>query len=304
MGLTAIPDGVCNERDYGASRESRFTMTTIQRNSAVVFAGLAFGRDDRDPMRVPEPSTGSSICGITSLFAPRGVLFEEDKGGGGGGGEKTFKQEDVDRIVQERVGKMKAQLDAATAALAGLDEIKAKLAEADAAREEATEQEKLKGKTELEKLQHQLQKATEKSKLAEGEWSKRVTEAEAKAVEAASKHQDYVKRSHIQTALSKAGLAKGADKAAVLAFLAEAQSELDENHEFKTVAVGGKSFNKLDDAAKQFLTDNPFFAAPQGGGSGGSRNPMSPKGSIPLEQHSSAESLIGAGLASRSAAQS
>lgn len=241
------------------------------------------------------------IAGVTSRMLGRESLFAPDDGGGGGGGgsEKTFTQADVDRIVQERVGKLKDQLKASEGLAAKLAEIEAKLAEADERETKAREEAELKGKTELEKLQIQLQKATDKSKLAESEWTKRLAEATAAAEAASGRHVEYVKRHLVTSALNDAGLAKGAGKAAALAFLTEAQLELDENHEIKSVAVAGKSFPKIGEAAAQFLTDNPYFKGPGPGGSGTPRNGNGAPGGNALEQHTSVESLIGAGLAQR-----
>lgn len=281
-------------------------MTTIQRNSASAFLGLAFGRADHDALRMPEPRVPSSICGITSLFAPRDVLRSPEGEGAPPGGDpgKTFTQADLDRIIQERVGGMKSKLDAATAALGELEGIKAKLAAADEERQAAIEAKDLEGKSELDKLKIQLQKATDKSKLQDTEWTKRVAEADARATKAADEQRQYVQRHLITTALTDAGLAKGAAKAAAMLFQSEAQLELDENHEVKSVAVGGKAHPKLGDAAKAFLADNPYFAGAPQGGSNSPKNPLGGNGGTPLEQHTSAESLIGAGLAQRSAAQS
>jgi hypothetical protein len=264
---------------------------------AHALSGPAFSRGRPDALRMSEPRTASSVCGVTSLFGVRDVLFNADGGNDGGGGDdKRFSQADLEKILGERLGKEKEKVKALEAQVAKLAEIEKRLADADEREKTAREEAELKGKTELEKLQIQLQKSTEKSKAAESEWTKRLAELESEKQAAQSKHVDYVKRHLITSALHGAGIAKGADKAATLAFLAEAQLKLDENLEIKQVAVGGKSFQKLGEAAGAFLKENPFFAGNAGGGSGTPRNPNG-GGAPALDQHGSIESLIGSGLA-------
>lgn len=263
---------------------------------AFALSGPAFNSGRPDALRMSEPRAASSICGATSLFGVRDVLRDENTGneGPGGAGDKQFTQADVDKIVQDRVGKLKDQLKAFEGTAAKLAEIEKKLLEADEREKSVREEAELKGKTEVEKLQIQLQKATEKSKLSESEWTKRLGELESAKTQAETKHVDYVKRHLITSALHGAGIAKGADKAATLAFLSEAQLELDENLEIKQVAVGGKSFAKIGEAAGAFLKENPFFAGSAPGGSGTQRGASGAPGS--REQHTSIESLISAGL--------
>lgn len=180
---------------------------------------------------------------------------------------KSFTQEQVNQIVADRVKKSQAELAAMAEKLKELDAIKAKLAEADAEREKAREEAELKGKSELEKLQIQLKKADEARKSLESDWGKRLAEEQSKAKAAADGLTDYVRRHLVQSALSEAGLAPKAGKAATLAFLTEAQIELSEGHEIKSIAVGGKTFDKPAEAAKHFLAENPYFAAAPAGGS-------------------------------------
>lgn len=275
-------------------------LTTI---TALAFADSAFGQLALDPMRVPDPQVrSSSICGVTSLFGVRGVLFApEVEGGPGGGGaadEKKFSQADLEKFLGERIGKTKSEMEGLKAQLAELPEIKKRLAAADAEREAAKEAAELEGKNALEKLQIQLQKAGDKQKAADAEWQKRVDEATANATKAQASHRDYVQRHLVTTALNDAGIAKGASKAAALAFLSEAQLDLDDNLDVKGVAVGGTSFSKLNEAATQFLKDNPYFAAPPGGGSGANRNALGGgAGGTPIDQIQNLDGLLSAGFA-------
>jgi hypothetical protein len=279
-------------------------MTTLTKHArSHAYAASAFEREAFDPLCMREPvARSATVCNALPWFALPGVLRAPDGDPAPGG--KTFSQDEVNTIVQERVGKLKVQLDAATAALSELDSIKTRLAEADAAREEQLEQEKLKGKSELEKLQHNLQKSTEKQKQLEAEWQAKVAAAEQNAAKAADAHRGYVQRHLVSSALADAGIAKGASKAATLTFLSEAQIELDDNLEPKSVAVGGKSFAKLAEAAKQYLTDNPYFAGKSDGGSGAPRSPLHGNGAqLPVDQHANIDSLLSAGLSAQAQAK-
>jgi hypothetical protein len=246
-------------------------MTHTKRTQLSAFASLAFGQGRPDAFSMPdEPRIASSICGITSLFGVRGPLFDEDKGAGGGG-EKTFKQEDVDRIVQERVGKMKTQLDAATEALKELDAIKTKLADADKERQDALDAKELEGKSAEDKLKIQLTKASDLLKAKEAEWAKKHSDAEALAKQHETRFVDHVKRSAVTDALVASGVLGSAVGDAAQSFLGEAQLELDEKHGIKSLVVGGKTFEKPADAAKHFLSTKPYYASAPSGGSGNPR---------------------------------
>lgn len=213
-------------------------------------------------------------CHISSCFGPRERLFApEGEAGGGGAGEsapRTFLQADVDRIVQERVGKLKEQIKTLEASQGRLAEIEAKLAEADERETKAREEAELKGKSEVEKLQHQVQKATEAAKARDADWAKKVADSDAGRQAAELKFIDYVKRSAVSDALSGAGLIKGASRDATASFLSEAQIELGDDHQIRSITVGGKSFDKASEAAAHFLSEKPYFAE-KAGGSGAPR---------------------------------
>jgi len=228
-----------------------------------------------DPLFMPAPRAHSFLCFIAAGLLPRELLFapEGESGAGGGGGdgagaEKKFSQADLDRIVQDRVKGLKGEIEANKAKLSEIDEIKKKLAESDERETKAREEAELKGKTELEKLQIQVTKANDALKAKDAEWSKKYADVEAQKVQAEQRFVEHVKRSVVSDALVSAGMLKTAGKAAALTFLSEAQIELDEQHQIKTITVGGKSFEKPAEAAKHFLTENPYFAEPSDGGSG------------------------------------
>lgn len=229
------------------------------------------------PGRWVESSRDHHHCQITSAFCGHERLFapEDGTGAGGsgaGGGEKTFTQADVDRIVQERVAKQNDRIKTLEASASRLTEIEAKLAEADERERKALEEAELKGKSELEKLQIQVQKANDQLKVRDVEWQKKFGEVETLKSQAEQRFLDHVKRSAVTDALMGAGALKTAGRDAALSFLSEAQIELGDDHQIKTITVGGKSFDKPADAAKHFLTEKPYYADAQPGGSGSPRN--------------------------------
>lgn len=228
----------------------------------------------RDPLALRMPRLGSSLCQITASLSPREALFapeDENGAGGDGGGARTFSQADVDRIVQERLAKQGEKIKTLEAGNARLIEIEKKLLESDEREKTAREEAELKGKTEVEKLQIQVQKANEQLKAKDAEWQKKYGEVEALKGQAETRFLDHVKRSAVSDALTSAGLLKGAGRDATLSFLSEAQIELSDDHQIKTITVGGKSFDKPQEAAKHFLTEKPYYAEPPQGGSGSPR---------------------------------
>lgn len=218
-----------------------------------------------------EPRVASSTCRVWNsvLFAPEGG----DPAGGGGsaggaGDEKKFSQADVDRFVTDRVKGMKAEIEGFKAKLGEFDEIKQQLAEAAEREQAARDEAELKGKNEVEQLKIQLNKAQEKYKSAESEWTKKLSDAEQGTKQAHDRFVQHVQRSAVSDALNTVGLAKTATKHAPGAFLSEAQIELDESNAVKAVMYGGATYGSVTDAAKQFLADNPHFAPSPEGGAG------------------------------------
>jgi hypothetical protein len=246
--------------------------------------------DGFDALCFGDAPRSSLVCAIhQGLTLRERLLAPETEGAGAGGagapptgGDKTFTQQDLDRIVQERVGKLNEKLKGQEAQLQRLAEIEKKLAESDEREAKAREEAELRGKTELEKLQIQIQKAQKAREEAEGGWQKKLSEVESLKTQAEQRFVDHVKRSAVAEALNGVGLAKGAGRAAVGTFLSEAQIELGDDHQIKSITVGGKAFDKPGEAAKHFLTENPYFAEappggsghPRGGNGAGYGNPM------------------------------
>jgi hypothetical protein len=213
---------------------------------------------------------------ITALT--RGLLLDQDSGAGGGGGAVTFtpeQQAKVDQIIQERLAKAKAEAadakKAHDALKAEFEGMRGKLDELGSAAEKAREEAELKGKSDIEKLQHQFEKAQKALKDQEAAAAKKIAEAEAAKSATEKNLQDYVKRNVALSALT-GGLAEGAADDAVVSFLAGAEVELDEKLSVKSIVYGGKAFDKPEEAAASFFASKPHFAKAPPGGSGGPRN--------------------------------
>lgn len=247
-----------------------------------------------------------SILALTQALAHRPAAIvrspEGEPGGGGGGGggagvgEAKFTQEQVNKIVQERLGKVQDELRAAKEIAAKVTDLEKRLADADAEKQKAADEAEVKGKTELEKIQIQLKKAQDAFKADTDKWSRERAEFEGKLKESGQKLTDFVKRHHVLPHLAS-GAADGAAKVAEMAFFAEAQIELGEDNVLKSISVGGKSFEKAEDAAKHFYSTAPYLAKPPtSGGAGSDRRPggqINPKSF----ENSTPEELMQAGLA-------
>lgn len=239
-------------------------------------AAYAFGRNACDPFAIPDPDIGggSSICGITQRGVGHEVCHAPDDGSNGGNSAKKIEltQEELDALIQKRVGPLQDKLKAREGLDAKVADLEKRLGEADAEKAKAAEEAELKGKTELEKLQIQLDKSSKQYKQLEESAAKLKNEYEGKLAESGKQLTDYVKRSYIAPLLA-ANAAEGASKFAEMGFFTEAQIELNEDRTIKSIAVAGKTFDKPDDAVKAFYEQNKVLARPpEKGGSGGPRN--------------------------------
>lgn len=217
---------------------------------------------------------------MTRAISRRPELLRAPEGdGGGGGGDKklSLTQEELDQLIQKRVGPLTEKLRAAEATAATVAELQKKLQEADAEKAKAAEEAALKGKTDLEKLQIQLEKQDKIRKELEAERDNQKAQFTAEIEKSRKDLNDYVVRSHVSQALAS-GVADGALRLAEMGFLAEAQIELSEDRQIKQIAVGGKTFDKPADAAAHFLAQNKYLARPPSGGGGTPRNGGAPNG--------------------------
>lgn len=275
----------------------------------MALTGYAFSRVQRDPLRVPDPEHGggSTLCGITSDPTGRGFLLEEDKGAGGGGAGVTFdekQQAKVNEIVQAEKAKLTAKLDdqkklfdAQAAEFATLKESLGALQKAaDTAREEG----ELKGKTDLEKLQHQFDKAQKQIKDGETTYTAKLAELTKSLETERGGRVDDAKRNWATSVLA-AGAREGMSTYAIQALLNEGQFEIDDNRQVTKVTFEGGAYDKPAEVAAAFYKARPGFAKPVDGGTDHPRHARGGNGSG-MDSHSSIAGAIGAGLAERSGA--
>lgn len=228
---------------------------------------------------------------------------ESDDGGAGGGAggkpkPKTFTQEDVTRIAtKERKDAERAAREKVEAEYkAKLDEKDAELAEArkasmsaeERAKAEAKEREDAERKTREEresKLKEKLSAADQKAKAAEERWK------------------GDRRNAALSSALLAAKVIGEAASDAADVMLGKSKIDVDDDGVITSVIYGGKTYESLADAAKQFLLDKPHFAQPTATGGTGTRGGAGgPRGKgAPLIQQSR-EDLLAATLASDRAA--
>lgn len=235
----------------------------------------------------------------------RGVLRAPDDGGDGGGGkpsgeggEKTFTQSELDVLIQKRVGPLTDKLKSYEKTIAEeLEPMRLRLAEREAEVEKAREEEALKGKSELEKAKLQLEKSMGILKQQEADFAKKSAELQAEAQRARNGFIDYVKRSHIASALHDAGVRSGASKHALHAFVSESEIELSDAQEVSRVTVAGRTFETTTEAAAHFLSQYPHFSEPKPGGAGTPTRPGA--GPTKVSDNFNVVSLLNQGHAER-----
>lgn len=247
-----------------------------------VLHALAPAKRAFDPFKVQAPDVGDrNICGITSaigrsvLFAPEGDLVP-------GGNEQPApvvfspeQQTHLEKILKERLDKQKNQYEGK---LKEFGEFKTKYEEAERARsEESAKAAQLAEETRLsklsvdEQLKEKLKAHSQELKTRDEKHATELTGAKAEAQRISDSFTSYVKRGMALAAILP-GAVEGSGDYAVDAFMRDAEVELDENREFVSVAVKGRTFESMADAAKHWLNDvAPMFAKAPPGGSGGRR---------------------------------
>jgi len=179
-----------------------------------------------------------------------------------------FTQADLDRIVGERIGKARSEMTKlAQEHKATQEALAARETELQTIRDDV----ELNGKSELERLQHQIEKLTSGAKKTEHEWSQRLATAERAASDASEKHISYLRRTQVSSALVAAEVVPAALDDALGSFVAAADIESDDAGNITSIIVGGKPFTSAADAAKHFLSEKPHFAKAAAGGSGTKR---------------------------------
>jgi hypothetical protein len=229
-----------------------------------------------DVFRIEEPRLRSgALCNIFShglLRSERCHAPDPGEGGGGGGDPpKTFTQDDVNRIVGQRVGE--ATKKALADAKAEFDKQLAELAPLRQQLEDLQAEKDKVGKTAEELKRIEADKAAKQLERERAEHSTKLTAAEKRAVEAEARHRNLVVSSALGGGLDSAKVLGSARDKAVRLLAAEAEVELDDDGKIVSVTYGGVAHKSAAEAATAFLKDNNFLAAAQGpaGGTGSQR---------------------------------
>lgn len=224
-----------------------------------------------------------------ALRAPEGDADGEGDAGGSGGGDggkpkpKTFTQEDLNRIAaKEKKDAARAAREAADAEWqAKLEEIqkqneelrKEKMTASERAEAERKEREAAEKRTRDEqeaKRKEQLANEKKRADLAEEKW-----------------RADRRNAALSSALLGAKVIGEFADDAAVL-MLGKSKIDVSDDGEITSVIYGGKTYDTLADAARQFLQDKPNFAQAMGAGGAGTRssNGGGGRGKTPLHEMS------------------
>lgn len=274
--------------------------------SAMALSGQAFLRPEYDALRVPDPvSRDSNICGVRDSF-----LFDQDNGAGGGGGGKKIPEElqgTVNEIVKGRLAEEAAKFDKERQGFAAklkefeplaaqIADLQKRIGEADAEKQAALEAKSNEGKSELQILQANFDKAQKTAKDIQAALDAKTNEFTKLLETERNGRVDDAKRNWATQVLA-AGAADGMSEYAINALLAEGQFELDDNRRVKKVTFEGGVHEKPADVSAAFFKARPGFAKPPAGGSGDRRGNSG--NANQLEQHSSIEGLLGTGLDAR-----
>lgn len=238
----------------------------------------------------------STICFITLGGLPheRSVFFAPENGDGGGGGSGDNKgneqkpvpkhtDDDVNRIVAERVKKSTAE---AAEAKAKLDELTKAQTEAQAKIDEL----ELRGKSEADKARIAAEKAAKKIEEERELAVKGKADSDAKALASDTKLRSYVLSTSATQALIAAKVLPDGVKHAVRAFLDDVKIETDADHTITSIQFEGVAKTTLAEAAIEWLKKNPVFA-PHVGGGGTRGGAGGTHGGRPLHELSSTELL-------------
>jgi hypothetical protein len=224
--------------------------------------------------RDPGPRWLDGPCGpvpnVERLCADPFVCFVEggDDDDGDKGKDKTFTQDEVERIVKKRIAKAEKENAALTK------------------RADAAEAESKKNADAIEKLQarlddsgkgtnteKELAQLTRKHAKLEADMAKakaELGEAQAAAEKATAGLSNTKLRTMVREALRGAKAhGKGMEQAVTL-MMHDAEIKLDDDGKF-TATIDGVPYDKPEDASKKWLETNPHFAEGVGGGSGSPR---------------------------------
>lgn len=277
---------------------------------AASLAGAIFRRPAFDALRMPDPDIGggSNLCGITSDPTARGFLLSPEDGAGGGVQFTPEQQAKVDAIVQKRLadtekkhGDEKAALTAKLKELETLagsvKDLETKLAASEVEKQAAAEEAALKGKSDLEKLQHNFDKAQKAIKESEAKFAADMAKLTQERDAERNGRTDDAKLNWVTQALAS-GAAEGMSPYAIRALLDEGQFEIDDKRQITKVTFEGKTLEKQTDVASEFFKARPGFAKAPPGGAGTPRGGNPGAGGRPDMKNATPEEFFNAGLSS------
>ena len=186
--------------------------------------------------------------------------------------EPKFTQADIDRAVEDRLKKQKAE----NAELASkYSTLEATLKELQAKADEL----ELKGKSAEDKAKILADKAAEKLEADRKALAKERDEAKAIAEASQKALRSHIVGAQLSEALVAAKALPTSLKHASPAFLADVEIDTDEGHKITGVRLGGITHKTLTEAAAEWLKSNAHFAQAQpgtghrvGSGAGGPSN--------------------------------
>jgi hypothetical protein len=209
------------------------------------------------------------VMSVERLCANPFVCYAEgDDGDGDKGKEKTFTQDEVERIVKKRLAKSEKENAALTK--------RADAAEAES-KKNADAIEKLQARldsegkgTDAEKELVKVQRQLARLEAAQGKLTKERDEAVEKAEAAASGLSTTKLRGMVSEGLRKAKAHSRGMNQAVTLMLHDGEVKLDDDGNF-TATIDGVPYEKPEEAAAKWLETNAHFAEGSSGGSGSPR---------------------------------
>lgn len=180
---------------------------------------------------------------------------------GGGNTPRTFTQEEVDQILSKRLSKFSKLEDQLNAILQENNTLKSQINDLD-------EKAKLAGKTELEKLQHEIAKRDKMLETVKADFTNQLNERDQRI----SGYETAIRKNKVQSvigsALQKAKVHKDAINDALDQFERTAEIDYDDKSGKVTrIVINDRPYDDPIKAAQEFLKAKPWFAsAPSGGG--------------------------------------
>lgn len=175
--------------------------------------------------------------------------------------DRAFSQEDVDRIVKDRLKRI-GDVDALSAKAKRADELEAELAQ-------LREERELAGKSEAERAKAIAERTAARYERELQDERKRLADLSAERERIAGELRETRVGHQVSKALVEAKVYSAAMSDAQATFVRECEIETDERHGITAITFGGARFTSIGEAAAAFLKAKPYFAsAPTTGGAG------------------------------------